>query len=75
MKIKSVYVEMNKKISAQFQSFGNSVGLSADLEEGDDADAVVRELQRNAMGLLVKLEKKKAECDSNRQIPRKEEDQ
>ena len=39
-----------------FQSSGNSVGLSADLEEGDDAVAVVRELQRKAAGLLLKMD-------------------
>lgn len=56
MRITSVSVELNKKISAKYQSFGNSVGLSADIGEGDDADAVVRELQGKAMGLLVKLD-------------------
>jgi hypothetical protein len=65
MKIRSVYVEVNKKLSKQFQSFGNSVGLSADLEEGDAADAVIRDLQGKAMGLLVKL-------DDQRQRPQQD---
>lgn len=75
MKIKTVTVEISKKVSARFQSFGNSVALTADLEESEDADAVVRQLQKQAVGLLLTPEKTPSARDSDHQTPKKEESQ
>ena len=71
MKIKAVSVELNRKRTVDYQSCGNSIGLTADLEDGDDPVAVARELQRKAAGLLLKMEKKK----TDHQIQRTEENQ
>ena len=59
MKITRVNVELSRKKTIDYQSTGNSVGLTADLEDGDDPVAVVRGLQREAAGLLLKMDNKK----------------
>ena len=64
MKITTVSVELNRKKTVDFQSWGNSVGLTADVDEGDDPVAVVRELQKTAAGLLIKMEGKKDRTDT-----------
>jgi hypothetical protein len=53
MKIKTIAIELNRKRTMNYQSIGNSVGLTADLEDGDDPRKAVRELQRQALNLLL----------------------
>ena len=53
MKIKTIAIELNRKRTVNYQSIGNSVGLTADLEEGDDTHKATRELQRQALNLLL----------------------
>jgi len=56
MKITSVSVELSRKRSSNFQSAYNLVGLTADLEEGEDACTVVKQLQREAAELLLRMD-------------------
>lgn len=53
MRITNIYVEMRATRSANFQSSSTSVGLGADLAEGDDADHCVRELRGHVKKLLT----------------------
>ena len=54
MKIKEIYVEVGLRKSQDYQSCSNSVGLRGELEADDDPNKMVRQLQQQAYGLLVK---------------------
>jgi len=54
MKITTVSASMSRRIVKSYQSFENSVGLSADLESGDDPHRAVCELQKQCFAELVK---------------------
>lgn len=54
MKVTSVSVQLSAKKTVNYQSVQNSVGLTADLDEDDRPDEVVRELQRQCHALLLK---------------------
>lgn len=56
MKIKTVTVELGRKRTVNYQSSHNSVGFTAAVGDDDDPAAVVRELQRKAAELLLKME-------------------
>ena len=53
MKINRIYVEMRFTRSANYQSSSTSIGLGADLAEGDEADDCVRELRGHVKKLLT----------------------
>ena len=44
MKVTTVSVELSRKRTVNYQSTGNAVGLAADLDDGEDTRAAVREL-------------------------------
>ena len=54
MKVTSVTVQIGRKISQNYNSLSNSVGLSADLEDGEDHEQVVRHLQAECHRLLLR---------------------
>lgn len=54
MKITTVSVQVGRKISQNYNSVQNSVGLTADLEEGEDHQSAVERLQRECLRLLLK---------------------
>jgi hypothetical protein len=53
MKVTEVSVEVGRTASVNFQSARNSIGLTAALEEGDQPDAVIRTLQKQAVDMLL----------------------
>lgn len=53
MKVTEVSVEVGRTASVNYQSAKNSVGLRAALEQGDNASTVIRDLQKQAVDLLL----------------------
>ena len=54
MRIKSISVNVSRKFTRNFSSVQNSVGLTADLEEGEDHRTAVEHLQRECLDLLLR---------------------
>ncbi|NQU21802.1 MAG: hypothetical protein HQ567_11015 [Candidatus Nealsonbacteria bacterium] len=54
MKITTITAHIGRKITHQFNSFDNSVTLTAEVEPGDDPKQVVRRLQLECNRLLIK---------------------
>jgi hypothetical protein len=75
MKISSVSVVLSKKRTVNYQSTGNSIGLTADLDDGEDAHAAVRQLQREAAKLLLKMDGQQQSATIGGRDRSKEEDQ
>ena len=53
MKVTEVSVEVGRTASVNYQSARNSVGLRASLEQGDHAPTAIRNLQKQAVELLL----------------------
>ena len=56
MKPRMVKVEMSQKQTVGCQSFSISVGLTAEIEDGEDRTAVVREIQEMLARSLCRME-------------------
>ena len=54
MTITTITAHVGRKVTHQFNSFDNSVSLTAELEPSDDPKQVVRQLQKQCFGLLIK---------------------
>jgi len=54
MRISAVTVHISAKRTVNYNSIQNSVGFTADLDEDDDPDVVVRQLQCKCRDLLLK---------------------
>jgi len=54
MKITKITTHIGRKITQDFNSFDNSVTLTAEVEPDDDPQEVVQQLQRNCYRLLLK---------------------
>jgi hypothetical protein len=54
VKITTVTVHLGRKLSRNYNSFDNSVGLTGELAEGDDPDEAVTRLQKKCLRMLLK---------------------
>ncbi len=54
MRITTITAHVGRKLSHQYNSFENSVALTAELEPGDDHQQIVRKLQKGCFRLLIK---------------------
>ena len=53
MRVTEISVEVGRTASVNYQSARNSVGLTATLEQGDHASTAIRNLQKQAVDLLL----------------------
>jgi len=53
MRVTEISVEVGRTASVNYQSARNSVGLTASLEQGDHAPTAIRNLQKQAVDLLL----------------------